>query len=249
LSENPLLPHAQLRALYALMLACKARDRAQARHAARGHSAVPAREALLAATSIHLAEGDLLAPEPVDSAATELAPAAKDDRHSASLLFPAEAGSRLALCAAAARGIQATAATGESGIVLAYARAGVHEPGWTEALAWAHREQLPLLVACADPTGGRTSKAALKPGQSPRLDWETISRLSRSTKLPVLSVDGEDAVAIYRVMQESVLRARIGGGPAVIWAIMTPAKQSLLRSAEPVARLRSYMATRKIPLK
>jgi hypothetical protein len=51
-------------------------------------------------------------------------------------------------------------------------------------------------------------------------------------------------------MQESALRARQGGGPSVLWAVMTP-KQSVATmpaSSQPVARLRGYLAARKIPL-
>ena len=78
-----------------------------------------------------------------------------------------------------------------------------------------------------------------------------MSRLAKRVKLPVLTVDGEDAVAVYRVMQESVLRARLGGGPAVLWAVMTPAAEAakMKRSSQPIARLEKYMAARKITLK
>ena len=77
-----------------------------------------------------------------------------------------------------------------------------------------------------------------------------MTRFAKRHKLPVLTVDGEDAVAVYRVMQESALRARQGGGPSVLWAVMTP-KQSVATmpaSIQPVARLRGYLAARKIPL-
>jgi hypothetical protein len=64
----------------------------------------------------------------------------------------------------------------------------------------------------------------------------------------VVSVDGEDAVAVYRVMQECVVRTRVIGGPAVIWALSTPATAPLTRAQQPIARLRSYMAARNIKL-
>jgi hypothetical protein len=77
-----------------------------------------------------------------------------------------------------------------------------------------------------------------------------MSRFAKRMKLPVLTVDGEDAVAVYRVMQESVLRARQGGGPSVLWAVMTPSRSlaAMPPSSQPIARLRSYLAARKIPL-
>lgn len=44
----------------------------------------------------------------------------------------------------------------------------------------------------------------------------------RSTQVPILPVDAADAVAVCRVMQESLLRARSGWGGAVIHAIHVP---------------------------
>ena len=87
--------------------------------------------------------------------------------------------------------------------------------------------------------------------QEPGLDFAAMSKLAKRLKLPVLTVDGEDAVAIYRVMQESVLRARQGGGPAVLWAVMTPTRSlaTMPASSQPIARLRSYLSARKISLK
>jgi len=237
LAENPLLPHAQLRALHALMVRCRALE------LRRKPTPATAREALLAATAMHLQAGDLLCAESADPTPAHLAPSAKDVPLTGELILPSALAGRLALCAATARGLQSAAAARENGIVLAYARAGAAEPGWEKALAWAQEAQLPLLLACADATGGRIARKA------GALDWASISRLSQRTKLPAISVDGEDAVALYRVMQECVLRSRLGGGPAVIWAVMNPSQATLARSQQPIARLRSYMDARKIRLR
>ena len=48
-------------------------------------------------------------------------------------------------------------------------------------------------------------------------------------------------------MQEAVLRARTGGGPAVIWAILSPRLPKVNRSPGAIARLEQYLAIRKIP--
>ena len=48
------------------------------------------------------------------------------------------------------------------------------------------------------------------------------NRRMASTKVPILPVDDTDAVAICRVMQESMLRARHGWGGAVIHATRLP---------------------------
>jgi TPP-dependent pyruvate/acetoin dehydrogenase alpha subunit len=161
------------------------------------------------------------------------------------LTLPARSGGRLALCAAVARGLQAAVAGNETGLLLAFTHAGSMEHGWADALEWAQQEQLPLLLACTDATGGKTVRGR---GAAEALDWASMSRLSRRTGLPVVSVDGEDAVAVYRVMQECVVRTRVVGGPAVIWALTTPATTPLTRTQQPIARLRSYMAARNIKL-
>lgn len=238
MSENPLLPHRKLRELHSLMLRCRELER-------KDKSRNSAREALLAATSIHLLPGDLLSASTADQVSVQLAPEGKKPSKSGSLIATAALSTRLPLCAAAARGLQAA---GTDGIVLAFTQAGAAEPGWQAALEWAQQSQLPLLVACSDATGGAASRSGKL--REPALDFATISKFAKRVKLPVLTVDGEDAVAVYRVMQESVLRARFGGGPAVLWAVMTPlngAAPKLPRSSQPVARLESYLAARDIP--
>ncbi len=245
MSENPLLPHRKLKELHTLMLRCRELEQKQRARAVRsaGGRAVPpqaGREAVLAATSMQLLPGDLLIGEPGDVVVPELAPPAKG-KNAPAAVAAASGLSRLGLAAAAAQGLKAA---GTDGLVLAFARAGVPEDGWAAALEWAHGNQFPLLMACTDATDG---KAGGKSG----LIWETISRLSKRTKLPVLLVDGEDAVAVYRAMQEAVIRARYGGGPAVLWAMLTPLsakRPSLARNLQPVARLNSYLTARKIVL-
>lgn len=272
LPENPLLPHRKLQELYTLMQRCRALDLKHARAKRRGPKTrgSAAREALLAATSIHLLPGDLLCAEPGDHAAEQLAPIPKASNTAAlSLLALPQSSPRPLLCAAAARGLQAAAA---EGIVLAYANirsSAAGNPtaaGWGAALEWAQSAQLPLLLACTDanPQAAAASRSsAWKSGPEP-LNFRSMSRLAHRLRLPLLPVDGEDAVAVYRVMQESALRARMGGGPAVIWALMSPtlspasgsartrtARSSppgLPRAQPPIARLRSYLTTRGIPL-
>jgi pyruvate dehydrogenase E1 component alpha subunit len=238
LSENPLLPHAKLRELHALMVRSRAMQR---KYTLSG----PAREALLAATLIHLLPGDLLSASSEDRVAQALAPEGKHHQPQGTLLGGSALNPRLELCAAAARALQAA---GADGVLLAYARAGVPEPGWMAALKWAQESQLPLLLACSDATNGASSNS--RQAAKPAIDFSTMSRFARRLKLPVLTVDGEDAVAVYRVMQESVLRARQGGGPSVLWAVMTPTRSvaAMPASCQPIARLRSYLKARKISL-
>lgn len=233
--ENPLLPNRKLRELHTLITSCRDLD--------RRHPGTPAREALLAATAMQLLPGDVLLAEPGDRTAASLTPAGKSGakpRRAPSPIAP------MALAASMAAGLQA-AATEDThpGLVLAYARAGAVEPGWADALEWAHRSALPLLLCCADATGG-TLPPATSSERNSALTWPVITRFSGKIGLPVLAVDGEDAVAVYRVMQESIIRARAGGGAAILWAVLSP--QRPVRSQSPLARLESYMAARRIAL-
>jgi pyruvate dehydrogenase E1 component alpha subunit len=102
------------------------------------------------------------------------------------------------------------------------------------------------LLCCADATGGKLPRAGASK-QDPALTWTNLSRFAKKLRLPVFAVDGEDAVAVYRVMQESVIRARDGGGPAVLWAVLSPQPPTGLQ--RPLARLRSYLESRRISLR
>jgi len=236
LPENPLLPNRRLKELLELMRRCHAIDRRNPKQLNR--------EALLAATAIHLEPGDILSSDAADKAVPFFAPEQKPNalvtwkavvEPEDNVALPRV--SRLALCAAMAQGLRAS---GTGGVVLDLATTTASEPGWADTLAYAQHARLPLLVAVADPTAGRA-------GRSPNaLTLPAISKVAKKLKLPVLPVDGEDAVAVYRVMQECLLRARLGEGPAVIWGILTPQSKGakLGRSAQPIARMEKYLAVR-----
>jgi len=235
LPENPLLPNRRLKEMLELMQRCHALDRRNPKRLTR--------EALLAATSIHLLPGDILSSDAADTTAKAIAPAAKDNALVtwSAVVEPEEnfalpKVSRLALCAAMAQGLRSS---GTGGIVLAFANTLSPEAGWADAFEYAQRARLPLLLAVADPTAGRAARNASA------LSLPTISKVAKKLKLPVLPVDGEDAVAVYRVMQECTLRARLGEGPAVIWGLLTPpASARLARSQQPIARMETYLTVR-----
>jgi hypothetical protein len=231
LAENPLLPHRKLSELYLLMLRC--RDLERKRRVAKSGS----REAFLAAATMQLLPGDLLSSETSDDTAEILAPVGKSGKIAGSL--QTEIPSRLTVCAGAARGMTAAAT---DGLVLTMTRAGTVEPGWREALGWAHSDVLPLIFLCEDAANGGKGRS------SETLTWSAMEAFAKKLRLPVLAVDGEDAVAVYRVMQECVIRARTGCGPAVIWAVTSPRTKTLQRSQQPISRLQSYLKVRNIPL-
>ena len=228
MADNPLLPQQRLRELHALMQRIRKLERRQPHGVAR--------EALLGSVSLHLSTGDLLSGPANDHTLGDLAPGP-----SANDLPP---NLRLPLCAGAARGMQAA---GTDRLTVAVVESGMAEPGWIDALTWAHRDQLPFLLVCADIL--RPAKPSRKPASRgiPALSWSSLTQVARRLRLPVFPVDGLDAVAVYRVMHESSARARARGGPSVLWAVLDAG--TLPRRQQPLARLETYMATRNISVK
>lgn len=227
MADNPLLPQNRLRELHALMQRIRAVDRRRSK---------AAREALLASTLIHLSDGDLVSGNSDDRTLRELAPksSAGKDAHDVPLSL------RIPLCAGAARGMRTA---GTDRLAVAITDAGSAQPGWADALRWAHRDRLPFLLIVAD--DGRNSSRRQASRATP-LQWPDLTKLSQSIHLPHFPIDGEDAVAVYRVMQETSARARSGGGPSVLWAMLS--SQRLSARQQPINRLEEYMAARGIRL-
>ncbi|SDF28844.1 hypothetical protein [Terriglobus roseus] len=63
----------------------------------------------------------------------------------------------------------------------------------------------------------------------------------KSTQVPILPVDAADAVAVCRVMQESLLRARNGWGGSVIHAIAVPGASDSVAGMEERLRARGLV--------
>jgi pyruvate dehydrogenase E1 component alpha subunit len=226
LADNPLLPQNRLRELYTLMRRVRAADRRRSKSS---------REALLAAALIHLSTGDLVSGSADDATLRALAPKsnAGEDAHDVPQSL------RIPLCAGSARGMQTA---GTDRIAVAFTDAGTPETGWADALRWAHRDRLPFLLIVAD--NGVRARGKASSRSAPLLAWPELTKLAHGIHLPHFPVDGEDAVAVYRVMQETSARARSGGGPSVIWAMLSSERPSPRQ--QPLKRLEAYMAARGI---
>jgi Dehydrogenase E1 component len=61
--------------------------------------------------------------------------------------------------------------------------------------------------------------------------------------LPVIRVDGSDAVAVYRVAHESISRAREGGGPTIIECALWPGED---RAQDSLAKLERCLSGKKL---
>jgi hypothetical protein len=235
LHENPLLPNAKLKELYALMQRARALSKAPA--------TAPRFEAILGATLMHVEPGDFVSP-PLGALPAALLAAERTAAKSrkkplpASPATPLPAHQRLATVAGVAQGLKLA---GANRLAAFYTDAGAAsartEEGWAEALTYAYRAELPLLFVCADVMDGpRVSNPKA-------ISWPTMSKLARSLRLPVLTVDGTDAVAVYRVMQESAHRARMGDGSAVIWCALPRERTD---ANDPVRKMRRYLTARNL---
>jgi len=74
---------------------------------------------------------------------------------------------------------------------------------WREVLSLASAEHLPMIFSVHEDTGGRTLP-------------EAMARASSLFGVPLIWADAQDTVALYRVVFESLTRARHGRGPTLI---------------------------------
>jgi hypothetical protein len=206
--ENPLIGHARMRALYRALLELRALGRTEA-------------AACLVGTAIGMAEGDL-ALGSVETAVLEHIRAvgrraaggtvtvAAWKRLAAQLgsaqdmSFAGDAFERVVFAAGAAFGLRAN---GGQGVAVAYVETeALSARAWRRLFAAMARPGLPLVVVAL-------------PGEAARHDLEALARREASSAenaVPVIPVDAGDPVALYRVAQECLLRARAGGGAAAI---------------------------------
>ncbi len=111
-----------------------------------------------------------------------------------------------------------------------------------KVLSFAHDQKLPLLLVVLPPS-------RIKAGTASTHKARSITDLALRCGVPAIPTDADDAVAIYRVAQESIGHARIGGGPALIECIPFALHGSAARrvaTAEAITVLEQYMLPRKV---
>ena len=79
---------------------------------------------------------------------------------------------------------------------------------------------------------------------------------ARSYGFPIITVDANDVVAVYRVAYESVERARQGGGPVLVegkpYRLYSPTKRRVANSAarrserDPLTHMERYLKTKRL---
>lgn len=255
--ENPLVNNKKLRQLYVAMLEMRLVDEHVAvlkrkAKAARRLDSTHGLEACRVSTAIELMRGDLVSDAQVSVAMDLLAGAkvssllrrvaglisgAKEGRkNSAGWQLPwiEDAGDRLRMAMGAALAFKALK---QANIVVAYVRGGEVSGGaWRRLLALASKLELPIIFVILP--RGKGAKGA-DPGR--------VSAKARSYGVPGIPVDASDAVALYRVAQESIGRARGNGGPVLI-ECLTHQLDGVRKGEmeDPLVRMREFMLVRKV---
>jgi TPP-dependent pyruvate/acetoin dehydrogenase alpha subunit len=252
--ENPLVPNKKLRQIYTAMVQVRLLDehitKLQRKTKARRLASTFGEEACRVATAIELKQGDLVSDSQISA--------------TMDLLFGAALNPLLRNIAAVTAGSQATNATlgsrqlpwidgaenrinmamgaaltlktqKQNNIVLAYAdQEELPKRAWQQALTLSAQLNLPIifiLLPEADGKGEATS----------------ICKDARTAGLPAIPVDANDAVALYRVGQESMGRTRGGDGPVLIECISSRLiGQRKNRMNDPILHMKEFLIGRNI---
>lgn len=238
--ENPLISHARMRAVYRVLVETRRLSelmRRQAGKAGRGFDVPLGLEACWVGTALGLKAGDLASDgrglavvEHVRSAGMREGASGSTLRGLRQALAGKAEASRVnaadaLLCAVGMA--MALRSQRQGGAVMAYVDQGeVARGDWGRVLRAAEGEDLPLVVV-AIPGRASTSRGVAERKEG-----------SATDRVPVIPVDAGDAVALYRVAQESLGRVRCGGGAVVIECVSA--------GADPVAGMKVQLLAKKI---
>jgi acetoin:2,6-dichlorophenolindophenol oxidoreductase subunit alpha len=261
LHENPLVPNKKLRQMYAAMAEARALDE----HIAKMQKGVKARrkiesthgqEACRVSTAIDLQPGDLvsdsnagvvmdlLSGTRIDSllkrvaefnaGKTDGATLSRDGASGRQLPWVDDAVDRLKMAMGAALSFKTLK---RENVVVAYVRRDqLAKRQWRQALELVSQLELPMIVV-------------VLPGiaQMKKDSMTNLSSKARSWGLPGIPVDASDAVALYRVAQESLGRARMGGGPVLIECVAYKTKGGKDDSPDdPLVQMKGFLLDRKV---
>lgn len=227
--------HAErLRRLYAAMLKCRIIDNLLPSDM-KDHCACRQREAIVAGAAIHLKPEDLIAPSPAEvfarlvqgaSAESVIAGLREEmNRNSsrADIRVPA-ASAAIAQPHIGAGMALACKLQGKPSVTLCMLDQAVDQPGWLEPVTFAAGRKLAIVFVHA---------STAHEGQRPELRKQT------QEILPAIVVDGNDAVAVYRVAEECTRRARQGLGPSLIECVVES-------GPDPLAFMEGYLKQRSL---
>jgi TPP-dependent pyruvate/acetoin dehydrogenase alpha subunit len=256
-----LISNEKLLELYATMVKCRLLDeraRALLKRSGMASDGFPSgREAAIAGVAL-----DLIAEDTIAASQNELslgfirgAPLEKllgrfdaraarkrnGRRHSAHAVLPAlnviastpSGGGRFGVAAgvALANGI---AKNGRIAVAFSLERPNLTEEQ-RDAVRFAGGRKLPIVFVCETELGDGTEPRAGYSG------IEDVVATAQENGIPEIAVDGNDAVAVYRVAHEAVLRARQGRGPTLIECKMVRMRDNP-KSKDPVLNLEWYLS-------
>ena len=234
--------HEVLRKLYSAMLRCRRMaETARRRGDLAGVTAsIAGGEAILAGATAELTPDDTVVARPRSVAALLLqrvlldrelegaCPAGEALRCSPSSAYGVEDAFHLGTGLALALKLQEA-----HRVVVAFADAVPSLGIWQAAFRFAGVHKLPVIYVI----GNGAPEASLME-QHPDL-FEQVGLMARDCGFPGIFVDGNDSVAVWRVVQESVHRARNGHGPTLV-----ECHTRFSQWEDPLAHLEHYMKKR-----
>jgi TPP-dependent pyruvate/acetoin dehydrogenase alpha subunit len=256
--ENPLIPNKKLRQLFVAMVEMRALDE----HIARVQRGVKARrrmvstwgeEACRVSLGIELVPGDLVSDAAVgvamglvagvgvgsllgqvDRAGSSAATVAGNAAAGRQLPWIEDVGDRLRMAMGAALSFKTLT---RANVVVVFVREGEVSNGvWRRVLALASKLELPIIFVVLPEASGKKTKRK-GPGD--------LSALARSCGVPGIPVDASDAVALYRVAQESLGRMRGGDGPVLVECVALAVK-GRRGVVDPLVQMREFLLGRRV---
>jgi len=144
-----------------------------------------------------------------------------------------DAGDRLKIALGAALAFKTLK---QSNVVVAYVHnTDLPKRSWKEVLTFAAKLNLPIIFVVLPEVGSKNSQPT------------NLCAKARSAGVPGIPVDANDAVALYRVAQESMGRARGGDGSVLIECILyRPQGQRNDEIDDPILHMKNFMTARKV---
>ena len=259
--ENPLIPHKKLRQVYTAMVEARLLESHITRHqrrlkAAQRVDSTLGQEACRVSTALELKAGDLVSEKtttPVtrlilgadpSSLLRELVPARKGSRRQPAakraqaenlaqqLPSVNDARERLRIGMGAALALKSAK---RGGIVVAYAgHRELRGSAWRKILTIAAKLELPIIFVVLPGTSGKSASDMV------------VCDKARSCGVPCIPVDSADAVALFRVAQESLGRTRGSDGPVVIECLAYNQRGKTTAQFDPLIQMGRFLLERKV---
>jgi len=258
--ENPLVPNKKLRHIYTAMVHARLLDEhiAKLQRKAKANQRLAysfGEEACRVATAIELKHGDLASNTQISATMDLLfgAPLTPLLRNITAVISGAQTRERISTNAtivsrqlpwidgaanrlSMAMGAALTLKTQQqNNIVIAYAyQAELTRRAWKHVLTLAAQLNLPIIFVLLPQADGKGEAT-------------NICKDARTAGLPGIPVDANDAVALYRVAQESMGRSRGGDGPVLIECISCRAiGQRKNKRSDPILHMKDFLTARKV---